>query len=288
MSYEILPGFGAVASRYDLALIDLWGVVHNGKEPYPGVLDCLARMRDAGMTRILLSNAPRRAAAVARQIDGYGVGSDAYDHIVSSGDVTFNALQAGLPVLQGQKRYLYCGPEKDAGLLDGLDFQAVADIEDAAFLLVAGLRYDERDTLADYDGVLKAAHARGLPLVCVNPDISVMRGSRILPCAGAIAARYADLGGEVIQFGKPFSPAYEACLAGRSVPRSRVVAIGDSPRTDIAGANAFGIESIFVTGGLHQKDVGDPIDPVRLAAFIESGDSRPTAVMSRLTWEPSG
>jgi HAD superfamily hydrolase (TIGR01459 family) len=288
MSYEVLSGFGAVASRYDLALIDLWGVVHNGKEPYPGVLDCLARMRDAGMTRILLSNAPRRASAVARQIEGYGIGSDTYDHIVSSGDVTFNALQAGLPSLQGQKRYFYCGPEKDAGLLDGLDFRAVADIEQAAFLLVAGLRNDESETPADYDDLLQAANARGLPLVCVNPDISVMRGTRILPCAGAVAARYADLGGEVIQFGKPFSPAYEACLAGRSVPPSRVVAIGDSPRTDIAGANAFGIDSIFIAGGLHRTDIGDPIDQARLAAFIESGDARPTAVMSGLTWDASG
>jgi len=287
MSYEILPGFGAVASRYDLALIDLWGVVHNGKEPYPGVLDCLARMRDAGMTRILLSNAPRRAAAVARQIEGFGIPASAYDQIVSSGEVTYRALQEGLPALRGGRSYLYCGPQKDEGFLDGLDFDAVT-LEHADFLLVAGLRNDETETAADFEDILQQSHARGLPLVCVNPDISVMRGSRILPCAGAIAARYADIGGEVIQFGKPFSPAYEACLAGRSVPRSRVVAIGDSPRTDIAGANAFGIDSIFVTGGLHQKDVGNPIDPVRLAAFIESGGSRPTAVMSQLTWAPLG
>ena len=275
-----------MASQYDVALIDLWGVVHNGKEAYPGVLDCLDRMRAAGIARILLSNAPRRAAAVARQINGYGVSSDAYDHIVSSGDVTFNALREGLPQLRGQSRYFYCGPQKDADLLAELDFQAVPDIEQAGFILVAGLRNDETETAADYDPILNAAHAKGLPLVCVNPDISVMRGSRILPCAGAIAARYAALGGEVIQFGKPFAPAYEACLAGRAVPRSRVVGIGDSPRTDIAGANAFGIDSIFVTGGLHQAEVGDPIDPERLAAFVDAGDDRPTAVLSRLEWGP--
>jgi ribonucleotide monophosphatase NagD (HAD superfamily) len=121
----------------------------------------------------------------------------------------------------------------------------------------------------------------------VNPDISVMRGTRILPCAGAIAARYGALGGQVIQFGKPFAPAYDACMDGRSVPRSRVVAIGDSPRTDIAGANAFGIDSIFVTGGLHQKDVGDPIDTNRLAAFIDASGNRPTAVLPRLRWDTS-
>lgn len=287
MNHRILSGFGEVASRYDVALIDLWGVVHNGKEPYPDVLDCLDRMRAAGIARILLSNAPRRAAAVARQIAGFGIGPDAYDQIVSSGDVTHTALRDGLPALRGQTRYFYCGPRKDTGLLEGLDFEAVPDLGDAGFLLVAGLRNDETETATDYEDLLQAAHVRGLPLVCVNPDISVMRGTRILPCAGAIAARYEALGGQVIQFGKPFAPAYEACMAGRSVPRSRVVAIGDSPRTDIAGANAYGIESIFVTGGLHRDDVGDPIDPDRLAAFVEAGDSRPTAVLPRLVWGTS-
>jgi HAD superfamily hydrolase (TIGR01459 family) len=284
MSYDILPGFSTIAARYDVALIDLWGVVHNGKTPYPDVLDCLERMRISGITRILLSNAPRRASAVARQIDGFGISSGAYDHIVSSGDVTFNALGDGLPALQGGRRYVYVGPGKDTGLLEGLDFEAVPKIEDAAFLLVAGLRNDETELAEDYDDFLGAALARSLPLVCVNPDISVMRGTRILPCAGAIAARYGALGGEVIQFGKPFAPAYEACMDGRSVPRSRVVAIGDSPRTDIAGANAFGIDSIFVTGGLHQKDLGSPIYPGRLAAFIEASGSCPTAVLPALRW----
>lgn len=287
MSYDILPGFSAVASRYDIALIDLWGVVHNGKTPYPDVLDCLEQMRVAGITRILLSNAPRRASAVARQIAGFGISSDAYDHIVSSGDVTFNALRDGLPALNGQHRYFYCGPEKDTRLLDGLDFEPVRVIEGAAFLLVAGLRNDETETAEDYDDVLRAALARDLPLVCVNPDVSVMRGTRILPCAGAIAARYETLGGQVVQFGKPFAPAYEACMDGRSVPRSRVVAIGDSPRTDIAGANAFGIDSIFVAGGLHQTDVGTPIDADRLAAFIDASGSRPTAILPALRWSAS-
>jgi HAD superfamily hydrolase (TIGR01459 family) len=287
MSYDILPGFSTVASRYDIALIDLWGVVHNGKTPYHGVLDCLEQMRAAGITRILLSNAPRRASAVAQQIEGFGVSPDAYDHIVSSGELTFNALRDGLPALQGQSQYFYFGPEKDTHLLQGLDFEPVPAIEDAAFLLVTGLRSDETETAEDYDDILRVALARDLPLVCVNPDISVMRGTRILPCAGAIAAHYGALGGEVIQFGKPFAPAYEACMDGRSAPRSRVVAIGDSPRTDIAGANAFGIDSIFVTGGLHQKDVGTPIDSDRLAAFIDASGSRPTAVLPGLQWSAS-
>ena len=287
MSYDILPGFSAVASRYDIALIDLWGVVHNGKTPYPGVLDCLEQMRAVGIARILLSNAPRRASAVARQIEGFGVSPDAYDHIVSSGEVTYRALQDGLPSLRGRSRYLYCGPEKDTHFLGGLDFDAVPEIGEADFLLVAGLRNDETETAEDYDDILRVAHARDLPLVCVNPDISVMRGTRILPCAGAIAAHYGALGGQVIQFGKPFASAYEACMDGRSVPRSRGVAIGDSPRTDIAGANAFGIDSIFVAGGLHQKDVGTPIDADRLAAFIDASGSRPTAVLPALRWSAS-
>ena len=287
MSYEILKGFSAVATRYDIALIDLWGVVHNGKTPYPGVLNCLEKMRVAGITRILLSNAPRRASAVAQQIEGFGIPRDAYDHIVSSGSVTFDALRDGLPALLGRSRYFYCGPEKDAQLLKGLNFAPVTRLENAHFLLVAGLYKDETERAEDYDEILRFALARDLPLVCVNPDISVMRGTRILPCAGAIAARYTALCGQVIQFSKPFAPAYEACMDGRSVPRSRVVAIGDSPRTDIAGANAFGIDSIFVTGGLHRKDVGDPIDVNRLAKFINTSGAYPTAVLPELRWTGS-
>ena len=287
MSYDILPGFSAVATRYDIALIDLWGVVHNGKTPYPGVLDCLEQMRVAGITRIFLSNAPRRASAVAQQIGGFGIPRNAYDHIVSSGGVTFDALRDGLPALLGRSRYFYCGPEKDMHFLEGLEFTPVRGIEEATFLLVAGLRRDETERAEDYDDTLRFALSRDLPLVCVNPDISVMRGTRILPCAGAIAARYSVLGGRVIQFGKPFAPAYEACMDGRSVPRSRVVAIGDSPRTDIAGANAFGIDSIFVTGGLHQKDVGNPIDVNRLAKFIDDSGTCPTAVLPELRWTGS-
>lgn len=284
MPHPILGGFSEVAARYDLALIDLWGVVHDGTRPYPQALDCLERMRQAGIERLLLSNAPRRAEAVMRQIEGIGVPRTAYDGVVSSGEITYRALAEGLPTLAGRRRYRYLGPEKDAHILSGLDYSAVAAIEEAEFLLVTGLRHDDTETVADYEAELGAALARGLPLVCANPDLQVMRGPRILYCAGALAARYAALGGQVIQFGKPYAPVYQACLQGRRLPLSRVIALGDSPRTDIAGANAFGIDSVFITGGLHRDEIGDPIDIHRLDRFLDVSGVEPTAVLPALQW----
>ena len=286
MPYRMLDGFGDIAARYDLALIDLWGVVHDGTQPYPQALDCLARMRTAGVERVLLSNAPRRTDAVMRQIDGIGVPRSAYDGVVSSGEITYRALEEGLPDLAGRRRYRYVGPEKDAHILNGLDYQVVATVDQADFLLVTGLRHDETETVADYEAELKTAQALDLPLVCANPDLQVMRGPRILYCAGALAAWYAEIGGRVIQFGKPFAPVYQACLYGRDLSLSRVVALGDSPRTDIAGANAFGIDSIFVAGGLHRDEIGDPIDRKRLDVFLGASGTRPTGVLPALRWAP--
>jgi len=287
MPYKILEGFGEIASQYDLALIDLWGVVHDGTRPYLKALDCLDRMHAAGVERILLSNAPRRADAVRRQIEGIGVPANAYDGIVSSGEITYHALRNGIPELERRNCYRYLGPPKDAQLLAGLEYQEVTALDSAEFLLVTGFRNDEAETVADYEGELQAACKRSLPLICANPDLSVMRGPLTLLCAGALAARYADIGGRVIQFGKPYGPAYDACVGPRDLPLSRVIAVGDSPRTDIAGANAFGIDAVFVAGGLYRADVGDPIDEQRLDKFLKASGTHPIGVLPALQWSAS-
>lgn len=283
-SSRILSGFGEVAAHYRTAIIDLWGVVHDGTRPYPGVLDCLARMRGAGIDRIFLSNAPRRADAVRRQIAGIGVPPEAYDAVVSSGEIAYRALEAGIDGLARDAPYYYLGPTKDEQLLAGLGYARSSSPANAAFLLVTGLRHDERETVADYEDELAAARQAGLPLLCANPDLRVMRGDRILLCAGALAARYEELGGTVVQFGKPYRTAYEACLGDHGVERRHVVAIGDSPRTDLLGAMNFGIDAIFVAGGLHRADVGDPIEPARLSRFLADSNVDPFAVLRGLTW----
>ncbi|MDA1058454.1 MAG: TIGR01459 family HAD-type hydrolase [Proteobacteria bacterium] len=284
MPYKIFEGFGEIASQYDLALIDLWGVVHDGTSPYSNALDCLDRMRTAGIERILLSNAPRRADAVRRQIGGIGVPASAYDGIVSSGEITYRALRRGIPELENRNRFRYIGPPKDAQLLAGLEYQEAAALDGADFLLVTGFRNDETETVADYETELQVARNRDMPLICANPDLSVMRGPLTLLCAGALAAHYASIGGHVVQFGKPYAPAYDACIGARDLPLSQVVAVGDSPRTDIAGANAFGIDAVFVAGGLYRADVGDPIDEQRLNRFLKASGTHPIGVLPALQW----
>ncbi len=280
----ILGGFSEVAANYDVAIIDLWGVVHDGTKPYPDVLDCLERMKQSGNLRLFLSNAPRRASAVIAQIERIGVPPSAYDGVISSGEIAFQELSRGIPGIDQRAAYFYVGPEKDRQILAGLDYRETDAIEAADFLLVTGFRADETETVADYEDELRAAADCSLPFLCANPDLRVMRGDKILFCAGALAARYEELGGKVQQFGKPFRAAYEACLAGRDVPLSRVVAIGDTPRTDLAGAMAYGIDSIFVAGGLHREDVGAPIDPVRLRQFLDASGTVPVAALEVLCW----
>ena len=166
-------------------------------------------------------------------------------------------------------------------------FRAV-EFERATFILNTGLFDDDTETVADYEDFLAAALARRLPMVCANPDHSVMRGQRLLPCAGALAAAYEGRGGPTSYRGKPDPAAYEACLAAfGGIERSRILAVGDSLHTDIAGARGVGIDAVFVTSGVHAGAVNStgptPDMAVVVRACAEAGTT-PTAAMTRLAW----
>ncbi len=291
MSVPFLDGFAPLAARYDAAILDLWGVVHNGRTVFPNAAECLSRMRAAGIKIALLSNAPRRSDIIVRQLEGIGVEGRAYDAVITSGDLTRDALEAELG--SGSPRfgqtYFHLGPARDAGLLDGLDYRAVPDIEGADFILNTGLFDDETETVADYQAQLRAASGRGQTLVCVNPDLTVIRGEAEIPCAGALARAYEDLGGKVAYFGKPHRGAYDACLARLGVTdRSRVVAIGDSLHTDVAGAAGAGLDAIFVTSGIHAAELGiapgERPDPASLSKLLAGQEHPIVGVMSALAW----
>src|ERR1043166_35166 len=231
-----------VVARVDVRLSDIWGVVHNGLESFPEACAALHAFRERGGTVILITNAPRPADSVQRQLRKLHVPDESYDAIVSSGDLTRHFVATH----PGQKIF-WLGPERDSSIHRGLE-TALVDIEQADYIVCTGLFDDETESAEDYRAMMLQARERNLPLICANPDIVVERGDRLIYCAGAIAELYRELGGEVIFYGKPHRPIYERAVAlaagqrGAPTPLDRVLAIGDSVRTDLAGAHGFGID----------------------------------------------
>lgn len=284
------PGLAAHAGDYDGYLLDLWGTVHDGIQPLPGVLDCTARLRAAGKRILILSNAPRRNKDVVTRMRRIGVPDDAWDAILSSGEAVWRALDERADAWHralGRKCYLVGGAGDDSAVA-GLGFDIVDDAATADFVVAIGID-TAGDRLEKFEPMLAAAAARKLPMVCANPDLEVLRGEARELCAGAMAARYEDLGGEVVFHGKPHAPIYDLALELLGVSeRGRVLAVGDSLRTDIAGAVAAGIDSLFITGGIHAEALGvapdDAPDADRLGEFCAAAGWRPTAYMPRLVW----
>ncbi len=279
--------FAALASHYDVALCDVWGVVHNGVAATPDACDALERFRAQGGTVILITNAPRPGEVVARgTLDRLKVPRASYDGIISSGDVT----HALIATRKGQ-RVFHIGPERDLPIFDGLD-APVAPVESADYVVCSGLYDDTVEKPEDYRSLIETMRRRGLVMICANPDIVVERGHQLVYCAGAIADLYAESGGEVIYAGKPYRPIYEQALAiaqtvrARPVEPRRVLAIGDSVRTDLKGATAFGIDCLFVTAGIHAEELGarENPDAAALGAIFAEAGVHPQAVMQRLAW----
>ena len=281
------PPFATLARGYDVALCDVWGVVHNGAAATSEACDALGRFRKQGGTVVLITNAPRPGEIVARTtLDRLGVPRAAYDGIVSSGDVTraLIAARAGAPVF-------HIGPERDLGLFDGLD-APLAPLEDADYTVCSGLIDDTVETPQDYQDLIARMRARSLAMICANPDVVVERGDQLVYCAGAIADLYAAAGGDVVFAGKPYRPIYEEALAlaeatrGKRAEHHRVLAIGDSVRTDVKGAAAFGIDCLFVIAGIHAEELGGRTDPdaAALAGIFAAAGVTPKAVMRHLIW----
>src|SRR5216683_5099126 len=283
----LLRRFATLASGYDVVLCDVWGVVHNGVAATPEACDALARFRRGGGTVVLITNAPRPGEVVARlTLDRLGVPRAAYDGIVSSGDVTHALIAA-----RAGQRVFHVGPKRDLPIFEGLD-APVAPLESADYVVCSGLIDDTVETPQDYQALIERMRARALPMICANPDVVVERGDKLVYCAGAIADPYAAAGGEVIYAGKPYRPIYEQALAlaeaarGGPVKHHRLLAIGDSVRTDLKGAEAFGIDCLFVTAGIHAEELGSRHDPdaAALAGIFAAAGVAPKAVMHRLSW----
>ncbi len=286
----VLDGIGALMARYDGVVLDLWGVVHDGRDPYPHAVATLAALKAAGKKVVMLSNAPRRARAVADAMAAMGIARDLYTDVLSSGELAWRALAARAePDLAALgRRCVHIGPARDLGLFDGLGLERIAAPEAGAFILNTGPWRDE-ERVEDYEDLLAASARLALPMICANPDLEVIRGGARIICAGALAARYRTLGGPVREFGKPHAHAYEACLALMGIPdRSRIVAIGDSLSTDVKGANAAGVDAVLVTSGIHGAELGvgygERADGARIAAAARAAGVRVAAAVPALLW----
>ncbi len=284
---KVLSGLSDLVGRYDVILSDVWGVIHNGRESFPPATGALARWRSEVGPVVLISNAPRPSAAVHAQLDDLKVPRDSWSVFVSSGDATRLLLSARAP---GPAWTI--GPDRDAPLYEGLDLTFTTTPDDAAFISVTGPYDDETETAEDYRARFEAALARQLPLICANPDLVVQRGDRLIPCGGALAQLYAQMGGEVIMAGKPFAPIYGLCLGeaeallGRPIDRSRVLCVGDGLPTDVKGANDQGLDVLFVASGIHGAETigADGLDAEAVERLLAAQGLSATYAIADLAW----
>ncbi|MDB5498504.1 MAG: putative sugar phosphatase of the superfamily [Phenylobacterium sp.] len=255
---KLAAGLSQLSADYDTLLCDVWGVIHNGRESFPAACAALARYRAQRGPVILISNSPRPAGPVIEQLDGLGVPREAWSQIVTSGDATRLLLAERAP---GPAWLI--GPDRDAPLYEGLGIEA-SDLDHARFISVTGPYDDENDEPADYRDRFCAAIERDLELICANPDIVVQRGDKLIYCGGALAQLYESLGGRVTMAGKPYPAIYGLSLAqaeaalGRPLDARRVLCIGDGLPTDIRGANARGLDVLFVANGIHGGETVGP------------------------------
>lgn len=281
------PGLAAMAEGYDVVLSDVWGVLHNGLTAYAGAHEALRRFRAAGKTVILISNAPRPGTAIIGQLDRLGIPRDTYDDIVTSGDMTRMVIETRL-----EEPLHHIGPPRDLPIFEGLPVR-FASADEAAYVVCSGLLDDATETPEDYRARLERLRARDLPMICANPDIVVEVGDRLVYCAGALAALYEEMGGSATYFGKPHAPVYAealrraARLRGTETPLSRVLAIGDAIRTDVAGAAALGVDALFIAKGIHAEELelaAGGLRPEIAGPWFARQTHAPKAAMELLVW----
>ena len=281
-----MTSLSAIAGNYEAILSDVWGVVHNGIAAHPSAVDALLRFRQGGGRVVLITNAPRPSPPIVDMLDRLEVPREAYDAIVSSGDVT----RAMLTPYRGQTLH-YVGPKaENDGLFEGLDI-TLGPAEEAKAVIVTDLD-DDNETPDDYNDRITVWLKRKLPMICANPDRVVEHGDQLIYCGGALADLYEARGGMIKMAGKPYRPIYDEALrqadkaAGRPVDRTRILAIGDSVRTDAIGAANAGLDLMFITGSIHAAELdafGNP-DPQAVRDLVAPSGARLRAFMPRLAW----
>ena len=281
---QILTGLADIAENYDALIVDIWGVLHNGQAPFKGVDAALLNYRQQGGKVLLLSNAPRPGTSAFKRLEAIGNRRDGFDDILTSGDAV-RALMSDMG--REGKKICHIGPPKDADLITNLEVEFV-DEDAADAILFSGPYDDTTETPDDYADMLARFKARNLPLLCPNPDRTVQFGDRVIYCAGAIAEAYENIGGEVVWVGKPYPMVYARARAMlrdmTGLENPRLLAIGDGPKTDMPGAEAEGIDALFIGGGLASASGADIENPEAIAAILAEENTQARYAMRHLVW----
>ena len=243
MNTKLIKGLREVYSKYDVFFIDLWGVIHNGIQIYPGAIDVLENLKKLNKRFVLISNAPRPSKSVEKYLIKLKMDKTFLNNLVTSGEAALQTLKNNI---YGEKFY-HLGPKRDEDLIKGFEKNQTS-LDKCDFILCTGLFDDNTDSLNYYENLLKKNTK--LKMLCTNPDLIVHRGTKTEYCAGSVAAVFEKLGGKVIYFGKPYPEIYNFFIKKNDA----VLAIGDNIKTDIVGANRMKFDSLFITGGIHKKE----------------------------------
>jgi HAD superfamily hydrolase (TIGR01459 family) len=276
---QLLTHLADIAPKYDALICDIWGVLHDGATAFSAACDALKHFRDRHGRVVLLTNAPRPATDLEAQFRRFGVPLDCFDAIVTSGEAAREDLARRSAA--ARLALLHLGPARDRNVFEGLNVELV-DQAHAELVLCTGLYNDETETPDDYAGLLAGLHARGLVMLCANPDLVVQRGGQLVYCAGALAQAYERIGGSVVYYGKPHGPIYDVALKALN-GASRTLAIGDGLHTDIKGANGAGIDALFIADGIHGEDVTE-FTARHIAELFAGAGVHAVAAMRALVW----
>jgi HAD superfamily hydrolase (TIGR01459 family) len=283
---EMITGLAQIADRFDHVLLDQYGVLHHGKDVFVEARDCVAALHERGKTVLVLTNSGKRPQDNLQRLAEKGLPAELYDGVLSSGEVAWQGLRdrKSLPFTQVGRRCFLLSRDGDRGVVDGLALELVA-LEAADFILLAGLDDDQADPGAWRERLAGAA-ARGVLMICANPDITMFAASGLLPAPGALAQTYEGLGGKVVFIGKPYRIMFEAALQALGNPApERVLMVGDSLDHDILGGRGVGILTLLTTSGVHREALAGAVDvPASLLRLAGTAARMPDWAIDRLVW----
>jgi HAD superfamily hydrolase (TIGR01459 family) len=284
---EAIAGLQQIADRFDYVLLDQYGVLHHGKDVFPEARDCVATLHARGKAVLVLSNSGKRSSDNARRLGDKNLPEGLYDGVLSSGEVTWLGLRdrSAAPFSEVGRRCFLVTRGGDSGVVDGLDLLLVPRMEEAEFILLAGLN-DAAADIGSWRDQLQEAAARNVPMLCANPDLTMFGEAGLIPAPGALAESYEALGGKVHYIGKPHRPIFEAALRTLGNPRpERVLMIGDSLDHDILGGRNAGVMTLLITSGVHHEALAGATDVGASLRRIAGSEARiPDWAIDRLVW----
>ncbi|KAL2627471.1 hypothetical protein AAZV13_07G175100 [Glycine max] len=300
--FQNLNGLRQLAEtrRFKVWLLDQFGVLHDGKQPYPGAISTLENIAKTGAKMVIISNSSRRSSVTIEKVKGLGFDASLFLGAITSGELTHQYLQSRRDdpwfAALGRSCIHFTWNGRGAIPLEGLDLRVVENVEEAEFVLAHGTEaLGNADgsscsmKLEDMERILELCAAKGIPMVVANPDYVTVeaRDLRVMP--GTLAAKYEKLGGEVKWMGKPDEIIYKSAMAMAGTDVSDCIAVGDSFHHDIKGANAAGIESVFITGGIHATELGlhgfgEVADSSSVQSLATKYEAYPSYVLRAFTW----